>query len=129
MTMRRLAVLKTLLQPGWDPDMNGFEDFQKLGKDNMDIALKSFGAASKGFQAIATEVADYSKKSFEDSNAAFEKMIGAKSIDKAIEVQSDFVRSSCESAVGQMTKMGEMYADAAKDAYKPYEGVIGKVAK
>jgi len=109
--------------------MNGFEDFQKLGKDNMELAMKSVGSASKGFQAIAAEVADYNKKSFENSTAAFEKIVGSKSLDKAIEAQSEFVRTSYEGVVGEMTKLGEMYADIAKDAYKPFEGVIGKVGK
>lgn len=109
--------------------MNGFEDYQNLGKDNMDMAMKSIGAASKGFQAIATEVADFNKKSFEESSSAFEKMVGAKSLDKAIEVQSEFVRTSYEGMVGEMTKLGEMYAELAKGAYKPYEGVVAKVAK
>lgn len=109
--------------------MNGFEDFQKLGKDNMDMAMQSIGAANKGFQAIAAEFADFNKKSLEESTAAFEKLVGAKSIDKAIEVQSEFARSSYETLVGEMTKLGEMYADVAKDAYKPYEGVMAKVSK
>lgn len=109
--------------------MNGFEDYQNLGKDNMDMAMKSIGAASKGFQAIATEVADFNKKSIEDSSSAFEKLVGAKSLDKAIEVQSEFVRTSYEGMVGEMTKLGEMYAELAKGAYKPYEGVVAKVTK
>lgn len=109
--------------------MNGFEDYQNLGKDNMDMAMKSIGAASKGFQAIATEVADFNKKSLEDSSSAFEKLVGAKSLDKAIEVQSEFVRTSYEGMVGEMTKLGEMYAELAKGAYKPYEGVVAKVTK
>ena len=48
-----------------DTTMNGFDDIQKFGKDNVDVALKSADAVSKGFQAIAAEAADYSKKSFE----------------------------------------------------------------
>ncbi len=43
---------------------------------------------NKGFQAIAAEVTDYSKKAFEDSTRAFEQLIGAKSIEQAIEIQS-----------------------------------------
>ena len=53
-----------------------FEDFQKYGRENMDLALKSLGSVSKGFQAIAVEVADYSKKSFEDNSALVEKLVG-----------------------------------------------------
>ena len=40
-----------------------FEDFQKLGKENFELALKTLDTHSKGMQAIATEVADYTKKS------------------------------------------------------------------
>ena len=52
------------------------EQMNKFGKDSMDVALNSFGAWSKNAQAIASEVADYSKKSFEDTAAACEKLIG-----------------------------------------------------
>jgi len=68
--------------------LKNFDDAQKFGKENMDLALKSFGAVSKSMQAIAVEVADYSKKSFEDSTAAMEKLMGAKTLEKAIEPRS-----------------------------------------
>ena len=109
--------------------MNGLEDIQKLSKDNMDIALKSFGAMSKGVQALGAETADYTKKSFEEGTAAVEKMMGVKSLDKAMEVQADYMKSSYEGFVGQVSKMGEMYVDIAKEAFKPYEDMLGKVAK
>ncbi|MEJ1158767.1 phasin family protein [Prosthecomicrobium sp. N25] len=105
------------------------EEMQKATKENMDNAMKSIGVVSKGVQAIAVEVADYSKKSFEQSSATVEKLFGAKTLDKAIEVQSDFVKSAYEGYVAQMTKVGEMYVDLAKEVYKPYEGVFGKFAK
>lgn len=103
-----------------------FEDFQKLGRENVDAALKSFGSVSKGFQAIAVEVADYSKKTFEDNTALVEKMLGAKTIDKAIEVQSAFVKSSFETYLERVTKIGELYADLAKETYKPVETALAK---
>ncbi|MEM9632627.1 MAG: phasin family protein [Pseudomonadota bacterium] len=109
--------------------MNSFEEFQKLSKDNMDMAMESFGSMSKGFQAIAAEVADYQKKSFEESTAAVEKLVASKSLDKAFEAQAEYVKSSYEGFVGEMTKIGEMVSDISKDAYKPYESVLGKVAK
>lgn len=105
---------------------NTFEDFQKLGRENVDAALKSFGTVSKGLQAIAVEVADYSKKSIEDNTALVEKLIGAKTIDKAIEVQSAFVKSSYETYLARVTKIGELYGDLAKEAYKPVETAIAK---
>ena len=111
---------------------NGFEEFQKMGKDNVELATKSFGAMSKGFQEMATEFADFSKKAFEEGTAAAEKVAAAKSIDKAVEAQSSFLRASYEGYVGQATKLGEIYTGAAKEAYKPIETAVQaaqKVAK
>jgi phasin family protein len=109
--------------------MNSFDEFQKMSKDNMDMAMESFGSFSKGFQAIAAEVADYQKKSFEEGTAAVEKLVASKSLDKAFEAQADYVKTAYEGFVGEMTKIGEMVTDLSKDAYKPYEGVLGKLAK
>ena len=71
---------------------------------------------SKSWQAIAAEMADYSKKSFEQGTAATEKLLGAKSLDKAIEVQSEYVKSAYEGFVAEATKLGELYADLARRA-------------
>jgi phasin family protein len=107
--------------------ITGFDEMQKFGKDNMDTAMKSLGAVSKTMQAIATEMTDYSKKSFEDSTAALEKLMGAKTIEKAIEVQSEFFKSAYEGFVAEATKLGDMYSDLAKETYKPVEGIMTKV--
>ena len=50
--------------------INNFEDFQKMSRDNVDLALVSAGAVGKGLQALASEAADYSKQSFAASTAA-----------------------------------------------------------
>ena len=56
-----------------------------------------------------------------------EKLIGAKSLEKAMEVQSEYLRSSYEGLVAEATKLGELYADLAKEAYKPFESVLMKM--
>lgn len=108
--------------------LKNFDEAQKFGKENMDMALKSFGAVSKSIQAIAVEVADYSKKSFEDSTAAMEKLMGAKTLEKAIEVQGDYFKSAYEGFVSEATKIGDLYSDLAKETYKPFEGFLAKAA-
>ncbi|MCV3240476.1 phasin family protein [Mesorhizobium sp. ZC-5] len=103
-----------------------FEDAGKFGKEFMDTGLKSFASLSKGFQAIATEATEYSKKSFETGSAAIEKLVAAKSLEKAIEIQTDYAKQAYEGFVAQATKLGELYAEVAKDAYKPYESIVAK---
>lgn len=105
------------------------EDMHKFGKGGLDMALTSFGAWSNGAQAIAVEVADYSKKTAECSIAAWEKLMGAKSLEKAMEVQSEYMKSSYEDFVAEATKLGELYADLAKEAYKPFESTLTSPTK
>jgi hypothetical protein len=107
--------------------INGYDDVTKLGKENVDVALQSAGAISKGIQEIAAETGEFSKKSFEAGSSALEKLASVKSFDKAVEVQTDFLRTSYEGYVGQMAKVGEIVTDMAKDAYKPYESLFGKL--
>lgn len=104
------------------------EEFQKLGKENVEQAMKSFGVWSKGAQAIAVEVADYTKSSFELGTSTLEKLLGAKTLEQAVEIQQTYLKSAYEALVAESTKIGELYADLAKQTYKPLEGVFPKVA-
>jgi hypothetical protein len=106
--------------------LKNFEEIQKLGKDHVDTTMKQLGTISKGWQAIATEYTGYSKKSFEAGSAALEKLLGAKSLDKAIEIQSEYAKTAYEGFVAQATKLGELYTDLAKETYKPFEGLVAK---
>ncbi len=108
--------------------IKGIEDFQKMNKDNIEATVRSFGEVNKGFQAIATDWTDYSKKAFEDGTAAFEKLAGAKSVEQAIEIQSTFAKKAYDDYVSQVTKLSEMYVGLAKEAYKPVEAAVAKKA-
>jgi len=103
-----------------------YEDFSKYGKEFADTGLKSFASLSKGAQAIASEAGEYTKKSFEAGSAAFEKLFSAKSLDKVIEIQSDYAKQSYEAFVAEATKIGDLYAELAKEAYKPFESIVAK---
>jgi len=109
--------------------MFNFDEANKKGKEAMDTALKSYSDVTKGFQAIAAEAAEYSKKSFQDGVAHFETLAGVKSFEAAFELQSSFVKSSYENFIAEATKMSDMYADLAKTAYKPYEVPVAAATK
>ncbi|PDS57455.1 phasin family protein [Rhizobium anhuiense] len=104
--------------------MFNFDDANKKSKEAVDTALKTYSETAKGFQAIAAEAAEYSKKSFQDAVTHFETLAGAKSFEVAFELQTSYVKSYYENLVSETTKLGEMYADLAKSAYKPYEAPI-----
>ena len=84
-----------------------------------DVATNSFAG---GFQAIATAYGDYTKKSFEDTRSFVEKLSGAKSFDKAVEIQTEFAKSAFETFVAESQKIGALYGDLARQSYKPFGG-------
>ena len=101
--------------------INNFQDFQKMSQTNVDAAMRMFGDWNKNWQAIAAEMSDYSKRTFEDGTATFEKLLGAKSLEQAFEIQTSFAKRAYDDYMHQMTKIGGMYTNLAKDAYKPVE--------
>jgi len=49
-----------------------------------------------------------------------------KSLDKVIEAQTEFARSSYETFVAETQKIAGLYTDLAKQTFKPYEGLVSK---
>jgi phasin family protein len=104
-----------------EPMQKAVDDFQKIGKDNYDAMLRSYGELNKGFQAIVARWAEFSKRSFEDATRAWEQMISAKSIESAMEIQTNYAKSAYDNWMAEMSKIGEMYSSTTRDAYKPVE--------
>jgi hypothetical protein len=104
-----------------------FEDLQKLGKEQYDAAAAVTSSITKALQAIATETADYSKKSLESGSAFVEQLLGAKSYDNAIQIQTEYWKTSYAGFIAQATRMGELYSGLAKETFKPIEGAFAKV--
>jgi hypothetical protein len=105
-----------------------FEEIQKIGKSNIEAAVKTLGTTTKSVQTIATETADYSKKAFQDQSALVEKLVAAKSLDKVFEIQTAYSKSAYDGFVAYATKVGEIVNTIAKDAVKPYEVALNKTA-
>jgi phasin family protein len=103
------------------------EEIQQYGKEQFESAVASAGTLQRGFQAIATTVGAYTKKSFEDGNAFVGKLAEVKSLDKAIEAQTEYAKSAHETFVAESQKVAGLYADLAKQAFKPFEGLVAKM--
>jgi len=101
------------------------EEFQKAGKANYDAAIRSYGEAAKGFEAISDEVTDYAKRSFADVTRVWEQLVGAKSLEQAFEIQTNYAKKAYDNWMAEMSKIGEMYSTTARDAYKP----VGQAAE
>ncbi len=107
-----------------DTMIRNFEDMQKLGQNNVDSAMRALGEWNKSWQAIAAEMSDYTKRSFEESSSTLEKLMSSKSFDQAVEIQTSYAKRAYDDYMQQMSKIGGMYANMAKEAYKPVEKML-----
>jgi len=101
-----------------------FEDFQKFSKTQLETVNAVASTVTKGIQEIAAESTDYSKKAFAANSAVVEKLLGVKSVESAIQIQTEYAKSVYDGFVAQATKINEIYVKLATEAFKPVEAAF-----
>src|ERR1700756_1089217 len=81
---------------------------QERMQSGFEAASRSFTEANKGFQALAHEMMEYSKASFDDAIRTWAELIGVKSLEHAVQIQSDYAKRTYESHMAELNKLGEM---------------------
>src|SRR5882724_4916134 len=99
---------------------------QQESKKQVDAALAAANCLSVDFQTLATAYGNYTKKSFEETKAFVEKLSGVRSLEKAVEIQTEFARQAYETFVTESQKIRELYSGLAKQSLKPFENLVAK---
>ena len=105
-----------------------FVDFQKAGQRQFEAFSAASAAWGKGLQDIAAESSDFSKKTFTAGAATMEKLIAAKSVESAVQLQSEFAKAAFDSFVAQTNKIAEIVTKLASESMKPVESAMSKAA-
>jgi phasin family protein len=103
-----------------------FEDAQDFGINRLEAVKAATASTTSGLGAIATEVTDYSKKSIESSQAFTEKLWQARKPDELLELQSSFAKAAYNDFVARATKIGELYSELTKEAFKALTDDVAK---
>jgi hypothetical protein len=104
-----------------------FDSIQDAGSVQLNGVATSLSSFGTILQTIVTEGTDYAKKSMDKRTAFVEKLLGARSLETVIQIQSEYAKTSYTDFAAQATKMGELYSDLAKACFKPIETAITKV--
>ena len=99
-------------------------EYQKAAATSLEAASRSFGHANKGFQAIA-EMMNYSKAAWDDAIGTWEQLIGVRTLEQAVQIQSDYAKRVYENHMAELSKLGEMTVGMMRDASKP----VGNASK
>ena len=82
--------------------------------------------APVSLQTIANAYRDYTRKSLEEFGSFVEQLSGVRSLDKAMTVQSEFVKRAYETSVAESQKICELHNRLAKQTLDPFKGLTGK---
>jgi len=95
------------------------EELTELSKGNVEAMVASTKIVAKGLETVGQEVAEYSRKSFEDASAALKGFAEVKSATDFFRLQSDFVRGQFDGFVTESSKLSETMIKLAGDVAEP----------
>lgn len=85
--------------------------------------------AAVDFRAIANAYGDYTLKSLEDAQSLVDKLTGVRSLNKAVEVQTEFAKQACETFVAESHKISELHKELARQMFKPLATLVAKATR
>jgi len=88
------------------------------------IATVSIDSFFVGFQAIANAYRDYTRRSLEQTISFVETLTAVRSLDKAIEVQSEFAKQASGTFLADSQKIWRLYSELAKQVLRPFERLV-----
>lgn len=95
------------------------EELTEFTKGNMEALAASAKTAAKGAESLGQELADYGKKSFETASATMKSLATVKSPTEMFQIQSDFAKSSFDSAIAEASKLSEAWLKLAGEVIQP----------
>ncbi len=86
----------------------GYADFVKFSRETIAAVMNSNTALGAGLEAIGEEVAQYSRATFESAGQTARSLIGARTLDDVVRLQTDFAKRSLEGFVERSVKLSEL---------------------
>ena len=74
-----------------------------------------------GIQTIANAYRNYARKSLQQTGSFAEQLMGARSVDKAIEAQTEFARQAYANLVAESRNIGELYGRLASQTFMSWQ--------
>ena len=88
-----------------------------------DAPSAATGRPTEGFPvtvyAIAMAHGEYARRSFQENKSFVERLMGVRSLEQAIEIQTEFAKVAYTNFVAESQKICELYGDLARQIFRP----------
>lgn len=104
--------------------IDGYGDINAMGRENIDAVVKSGAVMVKGMETLGQEIMAFAKASIEGNIAAANAVFGARSVNEAVDLQTQFARKSFDQAVAESAKLTEMSIKVTNEAAAPIQARV-----
>lgn len=113
------AASNTAFKDGVEKTLAAINEANVYSKKNLEAVVASMTAAAKGAESVGAQTMAFSKKAFDDQVAAARSLVGAKSVQEVVELQTTFARSFLETYMAEVGKLTETISSSVKESMKP----------
>lgn len=99
--------------------VKGAEEMQKLSKENFDACVQAATVMAKGFETIGRAWMSYTQEAMEQSASTAKALLGVRTLREAVDLQTDFAKSSFDKFIAETTKLSEQGVKVANEASAP----------
>lgn len=90
-----------------------------VSRKNLDAVVQSMTAATKGAENLGSQAMTYGKSSMEQGAEAARALTAARSVQEAVELQTNYARTALEGYLGELNRMSETVANSVKESLSP----------
>jgi hypothetical protein len=105
------------------------EEMGDIAKGNLEAIVESSKIAAKGMESMGQEAVEFSRKSFENSNATFKKFAAIKSPTEFFQLQSELMSTAMDSFASEAAKSSEAMLKLAGDVSQPISNRVAIVTE
>ena len=95
------------------------EEMTDLTRGNVEAIVASSKVAARGLETLGQEVAEFSRRSFEEASAAVKNLAEVRSAPDFFRLQTEFARTAFDSIVAESSKMSEAMIKLAGEVAEP----------
>jgi phasin family protein len=96
-----------------------YEEMSKFQKDNYEAYMAASTIFAQGVEHISKAWVAFTQQNMENAAQTAKALLGAKTLREAVDVQSDWAKTSFDKFVAEGTKLSELSVKVANEAYAP----------
>ena len=111
-----------------DKGMKAMDEFNTHARGNVDAMMTASRAATQGLETMVHQVAEMSRKSFEQATAAMRTLASARTPQDVFAAQNEFVKAQFDNFVGEYSKLTETVMKVSNEVIQPLQSHMTEAA-